>query len=351
VNEAGSRDDADEVPEATEEFGGRRPSRLFVISAVLTIGAVVAGLALLSRADTSIPVPDLIGRAADPAGDNLTFGADTLGLTLDVIDVMNCRGRDANVVVGQSPARGTQVSAGTSITVRVCRNPQGEQGESGAQSEVSPSPSAAPIPLGNLPETGVVVGSVQKVTFVDLEGTTVAAVRGFQLAGNPGSPGVWLQQGRNYFLLDVDQRALVPVPAHQAHVVIYDEGKEPQLAPPGTQGGQHGEPVGHWRYAYSSPSGVTLAQWSGECEVPTAYWIDESGTARIVTGERSVTHSPESLALGWSPDQRAVVFLPRGACGGSGSPPGIYSYSAPGVGRLIFETGPASSAYMWQRLS
>jgi hypothetical protein len=225
-------------------------------------------------------------------------------------------------------------------------------------SEVSPSPSPVPVPTGDLPEAGVVVGTSHRdvgagslVTFIDLDGKTIATLRGYDIAGNTGSPGVWLQRGRDYFLLDVDQGVLVPVSAAEARVVIYDEGKEPQLAPPPAKGGQNSEPLGHWRYAYSSPSGVTLAQWSGECEAPTAYWIDESGTARIVTGERSVTHAPESLALGWSPDQRAVLFLPEGACSGSGNPPGIYLYSTPGVGKLIFETDRASSARMWGPLA
>jgi hypothetical protein len=347
VKEADTQNDAH--PGASEPAGTsgrRRPSRLLVVSAALTLGVIVSGVAVLSRADTSVRVPDLIGKPADPVGDNLVFVADTAGLAADVVDVTDCRVRDTNVVVRQTPAPGTRVSAGTPVTVYVCRSP-----DPTPLGDVSPSPSAAPILLGNLPEAGVVVGSGHRVTFVDLEGATVATLRGFQVAGNPGSPGVWLQQGRNFFLLDVDQGALVPVSAAEARIVIYDEGKEPQLAPPPTQGGQNGEPLGHWRYAHGSPSGVTLAQWSGECEVPTAYWIDESGTARIVTGERSVTHAPESLALGWSPDQRAVLFLPQGACGSSGNPPGIYLYSAPGVGKLIFETEPASSADMWVRLS
>jgi PASTA domain len=346
VKEAGSQDDADvggSEPERTSER--RRPSRLLIVSAALALGAIVSGVTVLSRADTSVRVPDLVGKSADPVGDNLVFAADTAGLAADVVNVTDCRVRDTNVVVKQTPAPGTRVSAGTPVTVYVCRTPDPKP-----LGDVSPSPSAAPILLGNLPEAGVVVGSGHRVTFADLEGTTVAILHGFQVAGNPGSPGVWLQRGRNYFLLDVDQGALVPVSAGEARVVLYDEGKEPQLAPP-TQGGQDGEPVGHWRYAYGSPWGVTLAQWSGECEAPTAYWIDESGTPRIVTGERSVTHAPESLALGWSPDQRAVIFLPQGACGGSGNPPGIYLYSAPGVGRLIFETEPASSADMWVRLN
>jgi hypothetical protein len=347
VKEADPQNDAN--PGASEPAGTserRRPSRLLVVTAALALGAVVSGVAVLSRADTSVRVPDLIGQPADPVGDNLAFAAETAGLAADVVDVTDCLVRDANIVVKQTPAPGTRVSAGTPVTVYICRTPDPKP-----LGDVSPSSNGAPILLGNLPEAGVVVGSGHRVTFVDLEGTTDAILRGFEVAGNPGSPGVWLRQHRNYFLLDVDQGALVPRPASEARMVIYDEGREPQLASPPTQRHRNGEPLGHWRYAYRSSSGVTLAQWSGECEVPTAYWIDESGTARIVTGERSVTHAPESLALGWSPDQRAVLLLPQGTCGGGANPPGIYLYSAPGVGRLIFETQPASSADMWYRLN
>ena len=108
------------TPEATEKIR-RRPSRPFLLSAALAIGLIVAGLAIWSRADTSIHVPDLIGRPVDPVGDNLAFTADTIGLTIDVIDLSDCRVRDTNLVVKQSPAPRTRVSAGTSITVYVCR--------------------------------------------------------------------------------------------------------------------------------------------------------------------------------------------------------------------------------------
>jgi beta-lactam-binding protein with PASTA domain len=127
VNETGSQDDTDvggPEPEGTSER--RRPSRLLAISAALALGAIVSGVTVLSRADTSVRVPDLIGRPADPVGDNLVFAADTAGLAADVIDVTDCRVRDTNVVVKQSPAAGTTVSAGTSVTVYVCRHPEAE---------------------------------------------------------------------------------------------------------------------------------------------------------------------------------------------------------------------------------
>jgi beta-lactam-binding protein with PASTA domain len=127
VKEAGSQNEADPgAPESAQTSERRRPSRLLVISAALTLGAVVGGLAVLSRADTSVRVPDLIGRPADPVGDNLAFAADIAGLAADVIDVADCRVRNTNLVVKQSPAPGTRVSAGTSVTVYVCRHPEAE---------------------------------------------------------------------------------------------------------------------------------------------------------------------------------------------------------------------------------
>lgn len=127
MKEADPPNDAD--PGASEPAGPserRRPSRLLVLSAALALGAIVGGIAVLSRADTSVRVPDLIGKPADPVGDNLVFAADTAGLAADVVDITDCRVRDTNVVVRQTPAPGTRVSAGTSVTLYVCRTPETE---------------------------------------------------------------------------------------------------------------------------------------------------------------------------------------------------------------------------------
>jgi hypothetical protein len=110
--------------------------------------------------------------------------------------------------------------------------------------------------------------------------------------------------------------------------VAYDEGPEPPLASP--------EGVtGSWRYAIDSPSGITLAQWSGECEVPTAYWIAGDSPPRIVTGETDAGEAPESVGLGWSPDGSAVVLVGGGTCGVPSENPGVYLYARPGDGRLV----------------
>jgi hypothetical protein len=185
--------------------------------------------------------------------------------------------------------------------------------------------------IGDVPAQGVAVGSGTTVQLIGLDGTVVATLPGYSIAGNPGAPGVWLQRGEEYFLLSVDEGALVPVSAEQARAVLYDEGPEPPLASP--EGGS-----GHWRYAIDSPSGIRLAQWSGECEVPTAYWIAGDAPPRIVTGETDLAKAPESLALGWSSGGEAVVLVGGGTCGVQSEGPGIYLYARPGDGRLVVAT-------------
>jgi hypothetical protein len=72
-----------------------------------------------------------------------------------------------------------------------------------------------------------------------------------------------------------------------------------------------GAKVGHWARAFLSPDGKTfLAEWSAECEVPTAFFVpSRGGVPRLVTGAHP------SQADGWSQDGRAIVEVWRGDCG------------------------------------
>jgi hypothetical protein len=81
-------------------------------------------------------------------------------------------------------------------------------------------------------------------------------------------------------------------------------------------------PNGHWVKLLLSLDGRTwLAQWSGECEVQTTYFIPaRGGKARPVTGDAS----DESIALGWALHNRARILVPRPACGSQFRRPGIY---------------------------
>ena len=133
------------------------------------------------------------------------------------------------------------------------------------------------------------------------------------------------------------------IPVAKSALQTAEEDYPDLAAPRGTR--YKGQVVGHWRYAFDRGS-VRLAQWSGECEAPTAYWI-EGGTQTIVTGEGSIGEAPESIALGWLPGGRGAVYLGEGACGGRGDPPGIYAFTAPGRGTLLFETPRFASVEMW----
>jgi hypothetical protein len=115
--------------------------------------------------------------------------------------------------------------------------------------------------------------------------------------------------------------------------------RELAVSPPGPTATATGAgKVGHWAWAAVSPDGKTLlAQWSAECEVPIAFFVDaKGGRPTAVSGEGDWARSPESVALGWTRDGRALVFLPEGpACGTGSMVPGVYAYSRSGDGELI----------------
>lgn len=117
--------------------------------------------------------------------------------------------------------------------------------------------------------------------------------------------------------------------------------RELEISPPApTPTASDAGRVGHWAWAALGPDGKTiLAQWSAECEVPIAFFVDvESGSPTPVTGEADWARSPESLALGWTTDGRAIVFMPKRApCGSGARSPGVYLYSVPGEAELLFK--------------
>lgn len=91
--------------------------------------------------------------------------------------------------------------------------------------------------------------------------------------------------------------------------------------------------AGHWVKLVLSPDTKTwLGQWSGECEVQTAYFVPaHGGKARSVTGHAS----DESLVLGWSAGNRARILVPRAACGSQFRTPGIYLVDRQGRAALV----------------
>lgn len=97
----------------------------------------------------------------------------------------------------------------------------------------------------------------------------------------------------------------------------------------------HGRWAGHWRSLHVSPDGMMLlVTWSGECEIPTAYFLPAAGG-----GLRSVAGKVESVGLGWSKAGEARVELLGGACGHGTKKPGVYLVD-PESGSRKFVEGP-----------
>lgn len=118
-------------------------------------------------------------------------------------------------------------------------------------------------------------------------------------------------------------------------------------------GGTPANPRGHWRAALLSPDGNTvLAQWSGECEVPTAFFIDTAtAAARPVTGQsdEGLGSRPNSIGLTWADDRTALVVLPGGACGLGTQRPGVYAVAAGQSPRLIYGArGEFPGGFAWR---
>ena len=107
--------------------------------------------------------------------------------------------------------------------------------------------------------------------------------------------------------------------------------------------------AGHWVNAFVSPGGERLLlTWGSECEVPTAFLAPAGGgRPQAVTGEGDWRKAPESLALGWTRDGRALVHLMGGLCGTGKPRPGVYAFEGPGEPTFI--VGPVDSAAFFPR--
>ncbi len=78
--------------------------------------------------------------------------------------------------------------------------------------------------------------------------------------------------------------------------------------------------------------------------MPNAFFVEE-GSAVTVDGHRRIARAADSIALGWTPDGRAVVTLFGGLCSNGIDRPGVYVFEGPGAWALMFETD--GSARMW----
>lgn len=209
-----------------------------------------------------------------------------------------------------------------------------------------------PQHLPPLPSRGLIRQERSAVALETLRGVPLGRLAGFHLASRLGLHGALLEgrRGRLY-VVDVVQRRVrrassmdVPGPAGchftdatgSTRLFVCGRtirrivgGRSSVVArAPSPDGGQ-------WQWAeWERRSGrAILAQWLGECESPTAFAI-VGGKARPY-GARAFGHAPESFALGWLPDGRALVHFPAAACGRGHGGPGVYAIPLRGRAQLL----------------
>jgi hypothetical protein len=186
-------------------------------------------------------------------------------------------------------------------------------------------PALDPHHLPVLPRDFLAVGRSGATVLVRLDGSVIGHLRGLRLTPLMNDHGPILLGHPRSFAIDRAHRRLAapgPRPAPSA-------GLARRVAP--------ASPHGSWIAAFRSPDGKRLLlQWSDECETPYAFLAPAGGgKATLVTGRRALRGAPESFALGWTRDGRALVLLPTGACAGGTKPPGVYAFAGAGSGHLI----------------
>jgi hypothetical protein len=221
-----------------------------------------------------------------------------------------------------------------------------------AQDGTTPStsrPARVAIELTRLPPQGVVVQEDGGLTFLGVDGGVLYRLEDYRLYYQWTVPGpVIVRREGTFYLLDVPRHTLEPFESPEAAFAATSQFQDDLDLPLPPHPAAVTDLSGFWAYALPSPDGRDLlAQWSGECEVPTAFFVVD-GVPRPVTGERRFWRSPNSRSLGWSAQGEALVFLlPDDACGNK-RVPGVYAFRGPGNGELVYPVhGIRSSARMW----
>lgn len=214
----------------------------------------------------------------------------------------------------------------------------------------SPAAAIEAIDVPSLPPQGIVVQERAEVTLVALDGLVIVHLLGFELANPSDPPGVVLlvKDGQTY-LLHVGGSRLQPVTTARAEQLRVADDPELDLPLPHGAPVINGDPAGHWRWARFSPDATwVLAQWCGECEIPTAFMVRSDARVPLpVTGGRGLRHAPESIALGWTVEVNPVVDLPVGSCDASANQSGVYLFRPPGSSALVYPHGRGTLVRMW----
>jgi hypothetical protein len=221
-----------------------------------------------------------------------------------------------------------------------------------------------PQHLPKLPGRGLAEWTQPGVALQTMRGRPLGLLPGLHLAEPRATHGLLLQDRRGRLLgYDPFERRLRPVfdmstrypgcrvpdATMRQDLLICGRHVDVVFAPPGVGStrrvvarGRRGG--GRWTWAEFSPSGrAILAQWSGECESPSAYLIAD-GRVRAYGRSDAV----ESVGLGWLPDGRAVVSFWSGVCGAGIPSPGVYAVPRRGKPELLRPTaGRAPGFAMW----
>jgi hypothetical protein len=238
-------------------------------------------------------------------------------------------------------------SAGPEATQRSSTGPAATNT---ASSAATTAPASALIELPRLPPQGVAAQwSTRRGIGVDLltmRGTRIVRLRGFTIGGAwAGAPGTLCLTRRH-----LDYR--LHVAGHVLRETPYTDAR-PEPGDVHVSGAP--SESGRWLWTdRSSRSPVLLGQWQeqiSECSLPVAMVGDPAGWS-VLTGSTSPAHAPKSLALGWSPDGRAVVGVEGGPCNGVTKPrTGVYAVAVPG-GSMVRIPTPRGSYHFetWARM-
>lgn len=175
---------------------------------------------------------------------------------------------------------------------------------------------------GPLPAEGLVVGRGGDITFLTTDGGTIGSLGDVSLYYDRTVPGpVVVRRGSTFYVLRVHAGTFQPL-ADRDEAFALSPQFQPHVALPRPAGSV--PEAGRWGFALPGPGGAILAQWSGECEVPTAM-LATGRTLAAITGE-SARIGPDvasSVALGWDDAGRALAYVRGGACGTPFDQPGI----------------------------
>jgi hypothetical protein len=205
------------------------------------------------------------------------------------------------------------------------------------------------IPRGGVPIVSAARDVVTSQALADARGDRRRAVdlRTGKLRTLPRGCVVGARQDDRWFLLCLKPEPAVPSSSYLPRVVaqLGPHGWRGLLGPPFAGTGA-APPSGYYRTLAVSPDGTRLlAQWSGECDRPTAVVADSDGTHARSVGKGA------SEALGFLPGGAALVAFSAQACAGPGLSPGVYRVDGTRHALVYPLTRRVSAVALWRSLS